>query len=81
MGRDLNKDIVTSAGADGIEYNHLNLPQKITVKQNGSDKGMIEYTYDAAGIKLKKLSLSTGLQVSPFKPTTSFPTRSPATRQ
>ncbi len=33
-----------------IDYNHLNLPKRITV----SGEGSIEFTYDAAGIKLKK---------------------------
>jgi RHS repeat-associated protein len=55
--KDLNKDIITYAGADGIEYNYLNLPQKITVKASGSsNKGTIEYTYDATGTKLKKVT-------------------------
>nr|MBA2746628.1 hypothetical protein [Flavisolibacter sp.] len=55
MVKDLNKDIITSAGANGIVYNHLNLPQTITVKKDASsNKGTITYTYDAAGNKLKK---------------------------
>jgi RHS repeat-associated protein len=38
-----------------ISYNHLNLPQQISMdKDNGTAKGAITYTYDAAGIKLKK---------------------------
>jgi len=54
--KDYNKDIVSYTGADGIEYNYLNLPQKITVQANGSaNKGTIEYTYDAMGNKLKKI--------------------------
>ncbi len=41
---DKNKSI------SSITYNHLNLPQVITV----TGKGTITYTYDAAGNKLKK---------------------------
>jgi RHS repeat-associated protein len=48
---DRNKDI------ESITYNHLNLPQKITIKNN---KGYIEYFYDAAGTKLKKIVHETG---------------------
>lgn len=55
--KDLNKDMLDYSGANGIEYNHLNLPKKITVKNNGSsNKGTIEYIYDAAGNKLKKVT-------------------------
>ncbi|HEY6504251.1 MAG TPA: DUF6443 domain-containing protein [Chitinophagaceae bacterium] len=55
MVKDLNKDIVTYAGSNGIVYNHLNLPQTITVRATGADKGTIEYAYDAVGNKLKKV--------------------------
>ncbi|HEV7332740.1 MAG TPA: DUF6443 domain-containing protein [Flavisolibacter sp.] len=55
--KDLNKDLVSYTGANGIVYNHLNLPQSITVKANGSsNKGTIQYVYDAAGTKLKKIT-------------------------
>ncbi|MBL7738480.1 MAG: hypothetical protein JNK14_04625, partial [Chitinophagaceae bacterium] len=54
MVKDLNKDIVTYSGSNGIAYNHLNLPQSITVRGASANKGTIEYTYDAAGNKLKK---------------------------
>lgn len=47
---DKNKDI------SSIIYNHLNLPQTITI----SGKGGIEYIYDAAGTKLKKIVHETG---------------------
>jgi len=49
LKKDLNKDI-GSSGADGITYNHLNLPSVITV----TGKGTITYIYDAAGNKLEK---------------------------
>jgi hypothetical protein len=45
---------VTSGGA--IAYNHLNLPVNIVINNsNGTPKGSIEYVYDAAGSKLKKV--------------------------
>ena len=34
-----------------IDYNHLNLPKRISVSEEGS----IDFTYDAVGIKLKKV--------------------------
>ncbi|MDB5199282.1 MAG: cell well associated RhsD protein [Chitinophagaceae bacterium] len=43
---DLNKKI------SSITYNHLNLPQTITV----TGKGTIAYTYDASGNKMKKVT-------------------------
>jgi RHS repeat-associated protein len=49
MIKDLNKDIADNS-YDGIEYNHLNLPAKVRVK----NKGTIEYVYDAGGNKLQK---------------------------
>lgn len=54
--KDLNKDI-TDDSFDGIEYNFMNLPSKIRVK----DKGSIEYVFDAAGNKLKKTVKTNGL--------------------
>ncbi len=61
--KDLNKDI-QYAGASGIVYNYLNLPQ--TVYMTG--KGKIEYQYDAIGNKLQKIT--TDSTVSPVKITT-----------
>lgn len=60
--KDLNKDLQTSGGAEGIQYNHLNLPTTITVKKDGtSNKGTISYTYDANGNKLKKVTTDIGI--------------------
>jgi RHS repeat-associated protein len=53
LTRDLNKDIGTQT-ADGIIYNHLNLPWQISVRSATGTKGTITYIYDAAGTKLKK---------------------------
>lgn len=47
-----------------IAYNYLNLPQAVTV----TGKGTITYTYDAAGNKLKKVTVDN--TVSPAKTTT-----------
>jgi RHS repeat-associated protein len=56
MVKDYNKDMVNYTGADGVEYNYLNLVSKVTVKKDGSsNKGTIEYVYDAGGAKLKKI--------------------------
>lgn len=52
---DKNKDIA------GIVYNHLNLPQQISI----TGKGTISYLYDAAGTKLRKSV--TDNSVSPSK--------------
>lgn len=58
--KDLNKNI-GSSGSNGITYNHLNLPTGIAVKNSdGSDKGSIEYVYDATGAKLKKIVHESG---------------------
>jgi RHS repeat-associated protein len=57
LKKDLNKDI-GDATLDGIEYNHLNLPWRITVKATTGtgNKGTITYVYDAAGNKLEKIT-------------------------
>lgn len=52
---DKNKDIAS------IEYNHLNLPAVITI----TGKGVITYTYDATGNKLRKTT--TDNTVNPAK--------------
>ena len=57
---DLNKRLNGATGASltsggAITYNHLNLPMVIAVKKDdGTSRGTITYTYDAAGTKLKK---------------------------
>ncbi|AXP80303.1 RHS Repeat protein [Mariniflexile rhizosphaerae] len=51
MTKDLNKRITH------IEYNHLNLPTKIYIKQTDNEISLadnIEYIYDANGMKLQK---------------------------
>jgi RHS repeat-associated protein len=50
LSADKNKDIT------GITYNYMNLPSVITI----TGKGSIEYIYDAAGNKLKKIVHETG---------------------
>ncbi|WP_082577840.1 DUF6443 domain-containing protein [Flavobacterium sp. Root186] len=48
---DKNGNMLTDSnkGIIGISYNHLNLPEKIT-----SNAGIIDYVYDAAGVKQQK---------------------------
>ena len=46
-----NMNFDHNKGIQSISYNHLNLPKLITMESN---KGTIEYTYDAAGSKLQK---------------------------
>jgi RHS repeat-associated protein len=55
MKTDLNKSI-TTAITSGIQYNFLNLPTLVPIDA----KGTVEYTYDAAGIKLRKVAKNTG---------------------
>ena len=55
LSRDYNKDLVDFSGGWGIQYNYLNLPSTMTVKNSGTtNKGTITYTYDAVGNKLTK---------------------------
>nr|WP_315244348.1 RHS repeat-associated core domain-containing protein [uncultured Flavobacterium sp.] len=55
MTRDYNKGIGTSS-TDGITYNHLNLPARITFNTGAT----IDYIYDASGIKQRKI-VSSGI--------------------
>jgi RHS repeat-associated protein len=51
-------------GISNIVYNHLNLPQVISiVKEDGTPKGEITYVYDAAGVKLKKTVTEHGVTI------------------
>jgi hypothetical protein len=58
LKRDYNKDIGNNT-TDGITYNHLNLPSQIWVSSStiGGGKGTINYTYDATGNKLQKVTV------------------------
>ncbi len=47
-----NMTVDNNKAIGNIHYNHLNLPDSITV----TSKGTIKYTYDAAGNKLKKVT-------------------------
>lgn len=54
---DANGNMLTDAnkGITGVSYNHLNLPTQVDI--NGEN---IQYVYDAAGVKVKKVT-STGI--------------------
>ncbi|MEP7372268.1 MAG: DUF6443 domain-containing protein [Chitinophagaceae bacterium] len=56
---DLNKDIGNGT-SNGIEYNHMNKPYKITVYGASGIKGTITYIYDATGNKLEKRIIESG---------------------
>ncbi len=60
---DMNKKMNGVTGIDqeasggAVIYNHLNLPWKITLKNDaGTEKGNITYIYDASGVKLQKIT-------------------------
>ncbi|MGS2764567.1 DUF6443 domain-containing protein [Sinomicrobium sp. M5D2P9] len=55
LTQDLNKGIA----AGGIQYNHLNMPVKITV--TGANAGVLDYTYSANGTKLQKKKTQEGV--------------------
>ncbi|MEI7473118.1 MAG: hypothetical protein WCJ85_12730, partial [Chitinophagaceae bacterium] len=67
MVTDYNKDI-KQANNGGIVYNHLNLPQTITV----AGKGTINYIYDAGGNKLKKITVDNSVVGKTITTTTSY---------
>ncbi len=67
MVTDYNKDI-KQANNGGIVYNHLNLPQTITV----AGKGTINYIYDAGGNKLKKITVDNSIVGKTITTTTSY---------
>jgi RHS repeat-associated protein len=54
---DKNKNITE------ITYNHLNLPETVSINDGGVQVGTISYTYDATGEKLEK-TVSTGTTTS-----------------
>ncbi|MCV6629883.1 MAG: TIGR02269 family lipoprotein [Flavobacteriaceae bacterium] len=51
--QDLNKDVTS------VEYNHLNMPTKITV--TGANAGVLDYKYSANGTKLRKIKTQGGV--------------------
>jgi len=53
---DVNGNMLTDKNKkiDWIDYNYLNLPQGITIKDNSNVTNTIIYKYDAAGNKLQK---------------------------
>ncbi|SMD37969.1 RHS repeat-associated core domain-containing protein [Reichenbachiella faecimaris] len=59
---DANGNMISDAnkGIENIEYNHLNLPAKVEMNADGSDR--IEYIYDAAGTKLAQIVYEGGTQ-------------------
>lgn len=67
LKKDLNKDIKDD-NLDAIEYNHLNLPKKVMMK----NKGVIEYTYNAAGNKLKKIVTDNSISGKTITTTTTY---------
>lgn len=65
MTKDLNKDIESLTGGDGIIYNHLNLPFQIEVKKSQNvQKGSIRYIFDATGNKLSKITTENNITVT-----------------
>ncbi|WP_159447913.1 RHS repeat domain-containing protein [Salegentibacter salinarum] len=64
-GYDVNGNLTSDANkgiaAGGIEYNHLNMPTKITLSNAGSNNGVIDYVYTAEGIKLQKKKTQAGV--------------------
>jgi RHS repeat-associated protein len=69
LTRDRNKDI-GDATTTGIQYNYLNLPFKVTVRDANGEKGTITYVYDALGNKLEKRTIDNLQPDNPHKTTT-----------
>lgn len=73
---DLNKGISGRTGINqpsggAIEYNHLNLPWRVTLKDESNNiKGTISYIYDAGGNKLEKRVHDNTNSTTPDKATT-----------
>ncbi|WP_422361270.1 hypothetical protein [Reichenbachiella sp.] len=63
---DANGNMISDAnkGIEKIEYNHLNLPVKVTMfpLEGETQGGVIEYIYDAAGTKLAQMVYEGGTQ-------------------
>lgn len=71
LTKDFNKDIEAANGGAGIVYNHLNLPQAITIlNTSNAVKGTITYVYDATGNKLRKIVTENASGSNPAKTTT-----------
>jgi len=65
MVQDRNKNITTHTDGDGIVYNHLNLPALIHIKKDANtDKGTIQYVYDAGGNKLQKIVVEDNVTIT-----------------
>ncbi len=58
---DANGNMITDTnkGITSITYNHLNLPETVSIS-NSEGSGTISYIYDATGAKLKKIAPSGG---------------------
>ncbi len=58
---DVNGNMILdeNKGLSNINYNHLNLPTRMSITKGG-DTGVIYYIYDATGTKLKKMVYSDG---------------------
>ncbi len=63
-----NLTLDKNKGISSITYNHLNLPLVVTV----TGKGTITYTYDAAGSKLKKVSVDNTIVGKTITKTTDY---------
>ena len=61
-GYDANGNITSDANRkiSSITYNNLNLPQLVTIP----GRGTIQYIYDGAGNKLRKVAIETGITVT-----------------